>query len=133
MVVQELVFELNTITWGKDFTVPLFCFFSVLQLPSSPSAHDVFSSPITPSSGARRNLFSSSPSAQSAPPVTLSATTRQAAARNAPTCKYNNSYKLLDIWRRVLTWGHSQTSLVQTPKGQSVACILCRLLEVKSI
>lgn len=103
--------------------------FSVLQLPSSPSAHDVFSSPITPSSGARRNLFSSSPSAQSAPPVTLSATTRQAAARNAPTCKCNKSYQLfLDIWKRVLTWSYSQTSLVQKPKGQSVASILWRCL-----
>lgn len=64
--------------------------FSVLQLQSSPTVHEVFSSPVTPSTGARRNLmvnFGSSPPAQNPQPVTLSATTRQAAARNAPTCK----------------------------------------------
>ncbi|CAH3042018.1 unnamed protein product [Pocillopora meandrina] len=60
----------------------------VLPSPSSPSAHDVFSSPVTPSSGARRNLmvnFGSSSPAQTAQPVTLSPTTRQTTARNAPT------------------------------------------------
>ena len=68
-----------------------FCFL-VLPSPSSPSAHDVFSSPVTPSSGARRNLmvnFGSSSPAQTAQPVTLSPTTRQTTARNAPTCKLN--------------------------------------------
>ena len=67
-----------------------FDLFSVLQLQSSPTVHEVFSSPVTPSTGARRNLmvnFGSSPPAQNPQPVTLSATTRQAAARNAPTCK----------------------------------------------
>ena len=66
--------------------------FLVLPSPSSPSAHDVFSSPVTPSSGARRNLmvnFGSSSPAQTAQPVTLSPTTRQTTARNAPTCKLN--------------------------------------------
>ncbi|XP_068725602.1 retinoblastoma-like protein 1 [Montipora capricornis] len=59
----------------------------VLQTPSSPTVHEVFSSPVTPSSGARRNLmanFGSSPPAQNSTAVTLSPTTRQA-ARNAPT------------------------------------------------
>ena len=72
------------------FSLP-FCFL-VLPSPSSPSAHDVFSSPVTPSSGARRNLmvnFGSSSPAQTAQPVTLSPTTRQTTARNAPTCKLN--------------------------------------------
>jgi len=65
--------------------------FLVLPLSSSPTAHELFSSPVTPSSGARRNLFvnfGSSPPSQNPQPVTLSPTTRQAAAKNAPACKY---------------------------------------------
>ncbi|XP_029191075.1 retinoblastoma-like protein 1 [Acropora muricata] len=59
-----------------------------LQTPSSPTLHEVFSSPVTSGSGARRNLmvnFGSSPPAQNSQPVTHSPTTRQATARNAPT------------------------------------------------
>ena len=75
-----------------EYKQDLIClsYFSVLQLQNSPTAHEVFSSPVTPSSGARRNLlvnFGSSPTAQNPQPVTLSPTTRQAAAKNAPACK----------------------------------------------
>ncbi|XP_020631199.1 retinoblastoma-like protein 1 [Orbicella faveolata] len=98
----------------------------VLQLPSSPSAHDVFSSPITPSSGARRNLFSSSPSAQSAPPVTLSATTRQAAARNAPTLIITpapgnqGGYIVNGVAQAVVLPNTSTTVQVTSPQAGSV-------------
>ncbi|XP_074618862.1 retinoblastoma-like protein 1 [Acropora palmata] len=65
-----------------------FCICLGLQTPSSPTLHEVFSSPVTSGSGARRNLmvnFGSSPPAQNSQPVTHSPTTRQATARNAPT------------------------------------------------
>ena len=77
----------------ENYFLPLspidFCICLVLQTPSSPTVHEVFSSPVTSSSGARRNLmvnFGSSPPAQNSQTVTHSPTTRQATARNAPTC-----------------------------------------------
>ncbi|KAJ7385043.1 Retinoblastoma-like protein 1 [Desmophyllum pertusum] len=110
----------------------------VLQLPSSPSAHDVFSSPVTPSSGARRNLmmnFTSSPPAQNVQPVTLSATTRtvtlsattrQAAARNTPTLIITpapgsgGGYIVNGVAQAVVLPSTSTTVQVTSPRAGSV-------------
>ncbi|CAH3171006.1 unnamed protein product [Porites lobata] len=100
----------------------------VLPLSSSPTAHELFSSPVTPSSGARRNLlvnFGSSPPSQNPQPVTLSATTRQAAAKNAPAliitpAPASGGFIVNGITQTVVLPNTSTTVQVTSPRAGSV-------------